>query len=160
MKHSIFTIVIAIAATILGCQNSPTDPAISSAASAGNVPKASYPSVRILLNGTPSEPYPNSGLVFDIRGFADYSMVRVSGENLFNLHIQANATLTPRSDDQFTLTLASSSENLVSISEEGVTFREVRYVFPERNDRLALLITFQITTDNVEVADMALDFVE
>ena len=154
-------VVVAIAVTILGCQNTPSGPAVSLATLADGLSKVPYPLVRIQLNGTPREPYPNSGLVFDVNGFVDYSMVRVNGnENLFNLHLAATARLTPRADDQEALTLASFSNHVVSVSEEGVTFQEVRYVFAERGDRLALFIMFQITRDNVEVTDMVLDFIE
>ena len=161
MKRSMYVLVIAIAAIIVGCQNAPTDPASSPATLVGGLAKDSHHMVRIPLNGTPREPYPNSGLVFDISGCVDYSMVRLAGNgNLFSLRLVANARLTPRADDQAALILASSSDYVVSVSEEGVAFQGVRYVFPERNDRLALFITFQITQGNVEVADMLLDFIE
>lgn len=161
MKRSISVLVIALSTIIVGCQNAPTDPAVSSATSVDGLSKALYSMARLPLNGTPREPYPNSGLVFDISGFVDYSMVRVSSnENLFNLHLAANARLKPRADNQAVLELFFSEDCLVEVSEEGVAFREVRYVFPERGDRLALFITFQITQGSVEVSDMLLDFIE
>jgi len=161
MKRLMFTLVVVIAVTILGCQNTPTDPTVRSTAPGDGLSKAVHSLVRISLNGTPREPYPNSGLIFTINGFLDYSMVRTAGTgNLFSLHLETNARLTPRADDQGALTLAFFSNHVVSVSEEGVTFQEVRYVFPERGDRLALFITFQITQGSVEVADMLLDFNE
>lgn len=161
MKRSMVVLVIALTIVVVGCENAPTGPAGSPAASVSGLTKAVNPLIRIPLNGTPREPYPNSGLAYDVHGFVDYSLVRVAGNgNLFNLHLAANARLTPRADDRSALILASSSDYVVSVSEEGVTFQEVCYVFPERGDRLAIFITFQITTDNVEVADMALDFIE
>lgn len=161
MKRSILALVVVIAVTVLGCQNTSTGPAVSSTALADGLSKSARSLLRIPLSGTPREPYPNSRLDFDILGFVDYSMVRVNGnENLFDLHLMANATLTHRAEDQGTLTLAFSSNHVVSVSEEGVTLQEVRYVFPGRGDRLTLFITFQITRDNVGVADMVLDFIE
>ena len=161
MKRSIFVVVVVIATTILGCQSAPTDPALSSATLVDGLSKALHPLVRIPLMGTPREPYPKSGLVFNVNGFVDYSMVRMNGnENLFNLQLEANARLKPHAEDQPALTIAFVSNDVVSVSEEGVALHEVRYVFPERNDRLALFITFQITQNNVEVADMLLDFIE
>ncbi len=161
MKRSMFVVVGFIAVAILGCQNTRTDPEVSSATPVDGLPKAMYPLVRTPLNGKPREPYPNSGLVFDIDGFVDYFLVNENGNgNLFNLHLAANGRLTPRADDQIVLVLASFSNHVVSVSEEGVAFQEVRYLFPERNDRLALFITFQIDRDNIEVVDMLLDFIE
>jgi hypothetical protein len=159
MKRSISVFAIALVTVVLGCENGPLDPITSSAPSVSGLSKAATPVVRIPLGGTPREPYPNSGLVYDINGFVDYSMVRLNG-SLFSVHVTAQALLIPREGDQGMLNLNCSSDHIVSVPEEGVVFLEVRYLFPERNDRLAMFITFQITTDNVEVADMWLDFVE
>lgn len=162
MKPTMFVLTIAVAAFMIACNTTtPTGPFGNGLSAAHQIAKTHPGMTRIPLSGIPREPHPLSGLVFEISGYVEYTMVRLPGSgNLFDIQLTTDARLRSEMLDEPDINVAGSNRWQISVSEEGVTFRDVSFLLPNREDRLALFITFQITQGSMEVADVALVFLE
>ena len=161
MKSTMFVLAVAAVALVGGCQDIPTGPITANESIIHPSAKPFPTKHRLVLNGCPRQPYPWACLLFHISGYIDYTMVRLPRhENLFEVQFEPNAQLENQVFDQPAIDVIGNANFRVSVSEEGVAFYEARHLLPNRGDRLALFITFQITQGAMEVTDLALDYIE
>ncbi|MBX2989845.1 MAG: hypothetical protein KF749_01610 [Bacteroidetes bacterium] len=159
MQLKVLVCACLIVAMVCGCE-SPVDSELAMGDSHSiDAEKARTSGGRIPLVGI--LPEPGSQTQYSMDGFVDYGIARVPEAcSLVELDLGTAVCLRALECDKPMCTIQEKSTHMVCVSEEGVALLEIRYLIQERNDRLALIVQFQVTQDNLEIDAVSLDYIE
>lgn len=160
MNRSICSIAAALLVPLAACEDGSV---INQAGEVGAVlkPKPLVETVEFAF----TSPYPTlrrSNEVFEVSGEIGYWFSELSNDadkmdpNLISLGMYVNATLKPPSMDVL-WGLSTSSEEAISVSEEGVIVLDRRYAFEGRTDGLTLGLRLGVSRHDIQMLDSWLE---
>jgi hypothetical protein len=170
MKNLILTLVAFSVLLLMSCQeNSITDPIQNT-----ELQKTDAPSVTtgtILLEGMLQDPHPVMNSYYFINGEIQYEHTLQYLDPIppnpqytvsLNLSVAANLTYfctvcTPEFDEVSAGTVSDETSDNFYVSEEGIYLLEKTFVIQGRDDGMALVCRFMITTDGVGLNAMWLE---